>query len=74
MEHIVWYHHMAKKKEKKTKKKRKIERKIERKAEYGRVVSMAAAALNYDHHQRRGGKQYYDRDGRKERKITPQNR
>lgn len=65
MEHIVWYHHTAKKTKKKTKK--KVERKVERKAEYGRVVSMAATALSYDHHQRRGGKQYYDRDGRKEK-------
>lgn len=67
MGHIVWYHRLAKKKEKKRKKKRKIERKIERKAECGQVVSMAAAALSYDHHQRRGGKQYYDRDSRKEK-------
>lgn len=58
MEHIVWYHHMAKKKGKKREKKREKKRKIERKAEYGRVVSMAATALSYDHHQRRGG-QYY---------------
>lgn len=62
MEHIVWYHHTAKEKGRKTRKKKKgrqIGRKIEiqRKAEYGRVhvVSMAAAALSYDHHQRRGG-------------------
>lgn len=51
----------------KGKENKKEKRKIERKAEYGRVVSMAAAALSYDHHQRRGGKQYYDRDGRKEK-------
>lgn len=33
---------------------------------------MVATALSYDHHQRRGGKQYYDKDGRKETKIEKQ--